>query len=240
MHANLDYTSLEIAVNNLISAAGGIQMTVCLVIIAIVLAQAGVGQEGHVSEPWVAWFVLVFVCIYIAAYAWSCKLCSFHPCCFCIGVTHDFFTLQLHVWASSRLNQLLCKCPALELDAGPASLITGKCHLQYSYASVCQHPSFHCELHLAAAWLFRTEDLMYLHCDSHASAWLPKMHNHGYGQGWALISSCCCWQGVLWVGCTHQKFSLWRLVQPGRGLPHWSTCFSASSLDRHISACCAP
>lgn len=48
-------------------------MTVCLVIIAIVLAQAGVGQEGHVSEPWVAWFVLVFVCIYIAAYAWSCK-----------------------------------------------------------------------------------------------------------------------------------------------------------------------
>ena len=55
-------------------AAGGIQMTVCLVIIAIVLAQAGVGQEGHVNEPWVAWFVLVFVCIYIAAYAWSCKL----------------------------------------------------------------------------------------------------------------------------------------------------------------------
>lgn len=48
-------------------------MTVCLVIIAIVLAQAGVGQEGHVNEPWVAWFVLVFVCIYIAAYAWSCK-----------------------------------------------------------------------------------------------------------------------------------------------------------------------
>ena len=49
-------------------------MTVCLVIIAIVLAQAGVGQEGHTNEPWVAWFVLVFVCIYIAAYAWSCKL----------------------------------------------------------------------------------------------------------------------------------------------------------------------
>ena len=49
-------------------------MTTCLIIIAIVLAQAGVGQEGHVNEPWVAWFVLVFVCIYIAAYAWSCEL----------------------------------------------------------------------------------------------------------------------------------------------------------------------
>lgn len=51
-------------------------MTTCLIIIAIVLAQAGVGQPDHVNEPWVAWFVLVFVCIYIAAYAWSCKLPS--------------------------------------------------------------------------------------------------------------------------------------------------------------------
>ena len=54
--------------------AGGIQMTTCLIIIAIVLAQTGVGNDGHVNEPWVAWFVLVFICIYIAAYAWSCKL----------------------------------------------------------------------------------------------------------------------------------------------------------------------
>lgn len=53
--------------------AGGIQMTTCLIIIAIVLAQTGVGKDDHVNEPWVAWFVLVFVCIYIAAYAWSCK-----------------------------------------------------------------------------------------------------------------------------------------------------------------------
>lgn len=50
---------------------GGIQMTTCLIIIAIVLAQTGVGNDDHVNEPWVAWFVLVFICIYIAAYAWS-------------------------------------------------------------------------------------------------------------------------------------------------------------------------
>lgn len=56
--------------------AGGIQMTTCLIIIAIVLAQTGVGKDDHVNEPWVAWFVLVFVCIYIAAYAWSCKHCA--------------------------------------------------------------------------------------------------------------------------------------------------------------------
>lgn len=66
-------------------------MTVCLVIIAIVLAQAGVGQEGHVSEPWVAWFVLVFVCIYIAAYAWSCKL----HCCFSTCFVVDFSTTEM-------------------------------------------------------------------------------------------------------------------------------------------------
>lgn len=50
---------------------GGIQMTVCLVIISIVLAHTGVGQAGVPDQPWVAWFTLVFICIYIAAYAWS-------------------------------------------------------------------------------------------------------------------------------------------------------------------------
>lgn len=49
---------------------GGIQMTVCLIIITIVLAHVG-GSQGPQDKPWVAWFVLVFICIYIAAYAWS-------------------------------------------------------------------------------------------------------------------------------------------------------------------------
>ena len=57
-------------------AAGGIQMTVCLIIISIVLAHTGVGQAGVPDQPWVAWFTLVFICIYIAAYAWSCKTLS--------------------------------------------------------------------------------------------------------------------------------------------------------------------
>ena len=47
-------------------------MTVCLVIITIVLAHVG-GSQGPQDKPWVAWFVLVFICIYIAAYAWSCE-----------------------------------------------------------------------------------------------------------------------------------------------------------------------
>jgi len=34
-------------------------MTTCLIIIAIVLAQTGVGKDDHVNEPWVAWFVLM-------------------------------------------------------------------------------------------------------------------------------------------------------------------------------------
>lgn len=83
-------------------------MTVCLVIIAIVLAQAGVGQEGNVSEPWVAWFVLVFVCIYIAAYAWSCKALLL-PSLLLLQWSHYWL---LHAAAASLglsvLDQLLC------------------------------------------------------------------------------------------------------------------------------------
>lgn len=66
-------------------------MTTCLIIIAIVLAQTGVGKDDHVNEPWVAWFVLVFVCIYIAAYAWSCK-----PTALCITWHLD----ALRIWAA--------------------------------------------------------------------------------------------------------------------------------------------
>ena len=40
------------------------QMFVALVAIAYVLATNG-------AEPWVPWFVLVGMCIYVAAYAWS-------------------------------------------------------------------------------------------------------------------------------------------------------------------------
>lgn len=61
------------------NAAGGIQMTVCLIIISIVLAHTGVGQAGVPDQPWVAWFTLVFICIYIAAYAWSCMLLLYLP-----------------------------------------------------------------------------------------------------------------------------------------------------------------
>lgn len=39
------------------------QMIIALVIIAITLAAAG-------TQTWVAWFILVFICFYIAAYAW--------------------------------------------------------------------------------------------------------------------------------------------------------------------------
>ena len=54
-------------------------MTVCLVIITIVLAHVG-GSQGPQDKPWVAWFVLVFICIYIAAYAWSCESASAAQC----------------------------------------------------------------------------------------------------------------------------------------------------------------
>ena len=70
MGCGLEYCGIEMQVW---PAAGGIQMTVCLIIISIVLAHTGVGQAGVPDQPWVAWFTLVFICIYIAAYAWSCK-----------------------------------------------------------------------------------------------------------------------------------------------------------------------
>lgn len=38
-------------------------MILALVVIACTLAIAG-------AKAWVAWFILVFICIYIAAYAW--------------------------------------------------------------------------------------------------------------------------------------------------------------------------
>ena len=40
-----------------------LQMIFALIVIAITLAAAG-------AKAWVAWFVLVFICIYISAYAW--------------------------------------------------------------------------------------------------------------------------------------------------------------------------
>lgn len=42
----------------------GVQMVLALIVVACTLAIAG-------AKPWVAWFILVFICIYIAAYAWS-------------------------------------------------------------------------------------------------------------------------------------------------------------------------
>ena len=38
-------------------------MTLSLVVVSVSLAIVG-------TKVWVAWFVLVFVCIYISAYAW--------------------------------------------------------------------------------------------------------------------------------------------------------------------------
>lgn len=38
-------------------------MILALIVIAVTLAIAG-------AQTWVAWFILVFICIYIAAYAW--------------------------------------------------------------------------------------------------------------------------------------------------------------------------
>ena len=43
----------------------GVQMVICLFIVSITLA------TGFSAGPWIAWFVLVFMCIYISAYAWS-------------------------------------------------------------------------------------------------------------------------------------------------------------------------
>ena len=63
-------------------------MTVCLVIITIVLAHVG-GSQGPQDKPWVAWFVLVFICIYIAAYAWSCESASAAQCLLALQGLHD-------------------------------------------------------------------------------------------------------------------------------------------------------
>jgi len=45
------------------SACMFLQMVLALIVVASTLAIAG-------AQPWVAWFVLFFICIYIAAYAW--------------------------------------------------------------------------------------------------------------------------------------------------------------------------
>ena len=86
-------------------------MTTCLIIIAIVLAHTGVGQAGVPDQPWVAWFTLVFICIYIAAYAWSCKL----PCLASQTVYADV-PLVTHcntaTYPISRVSQLpICNLP---------------------------------------------------------------------------------------------------------------------------------
>lgn len=116
----------ECPLHNVISAAGGIQMTVCLVIIAIVLAQAGVGQEGHVSEPWVAWFVLVFVCIYIAAYAWSCKLCSLPSLLFCIGGHKGLLHLAAASLGFIKVEPAFMRMCCMGIGAGLAHCNIGK------------------------------------------------------------------------------------------------------------------
>lgn len=116
-------------------------MTVCLVIIAIVLAQAGVGQEGHVNEPWVAWFVLVFVCIYIAAYAWSCKLLPppILVAFLSTGGASGCVTLRLHPGPGilTGICQHACSCASAQLTN-----LTSRLHSQdsmlYQSCSLCQ------------------------------------------------------------------------------------------------------
>ncbi len=97
-------------------------MTTCLIIIAIVLAQTGVGKDDHVNEPWVAWFVLVFVCIYIAAYAWSCKST---PLCImvCLCAMRVGSTWDLHLLLMSTLVSTECGS-----SAAPTKLCR-QCHL---------------------------------------------------------------------------------------------------------------
>lgn len=55
-------------------------MIVALVVVACTLAIAG-------AHTWVAWTVLVFICIYIAAYAW---------CAFSSRMTRLSFLEKLH------------------------------------------------------------------------------------------------------------------------------------------------
>ena len=64
-------------------------MTVSLIIVSVSLAIVG-------TKVWVAWFVLVFVCIYISAYAWcAAQLVMLHA-------------PPQHALASSGLLSVIC------------------------------------------------------------------------------------------------------------------------------------
>ena len=43
--------------------SAAVQMILSLIVVSVSLAIVG-------TKAWVAWFILVFVCIYISAYAW--------------------------------------------------------------------------------------------------------------------------------------------------------------------------